>query len=198
METKIKIAAFAGSLRTNSYNRALLQNAAKFIPQDTELEILDLTPIPLYNQELEKDGFPPEVENFRKTLRDAHAYLIATPEYNSSIPGVLKNALDWASRGGPEKNAPMSGKPLAIIGVGGRFGTARAQHHLRQVASHMNLFTLPKPEVLISNYPHKVFDEEGNLTDEFALNLIEDQLKALAELTRKLNQPIKTSIGLIS
>lgn len=190
MQTKIHIAAFAGSLRKNSYNQALIDQAAKMIPAGAEIEIIDLSPIPLYNQDMEQTGFPTAVVTFREKLHQANAFLIATPEYNSSIPGVLKNALDWASRGGPEKNPPMSGKPLAIIGVGGRFGTSRAQHHLRQVASHMNMFTLPKPEVLISNFPQKVFDEANTLTDEFALKLMQEQLIALVDLTRQLNQPI--------
>lgn len=194
MQHDIHIAAFAGSLRKRSYNRSLLDTAAGLLPPDTSYEILDLAPLPMFNEDLEKESRPPEVESFRSALYRADAYLIATPEYNYSISGVLKNALDWASRMNADKSKPMDGKPLAIIGAGGRFGTARAQNHLRQIASHLNLIPLNRPEVLISNYPQKVFDAENNLTDQFAITLMEEQLKALVSLTRQLKQPLEESI----
>ena len=194
MQNTIHIAAFAGSLREYSYNRSLLNTAVHLLPPETSYEILDLTPIPMYNQDIEKIGFPKEVETFRSALYRADAFLIATPEYNYSIPGVLKNALDWASRANADKSKPMDGKPLAIIGVGGRFGTARAQNHLRQIASHLNMITINRPEVLVSNYPKKVFDAENNLTDQFAINLTEELLKNLVNLTRQLKLPLETGI----
>lgn len=195
MHNTIHIAAFAGSLRKRSYNRSLLNTAAALLPPNTTFQILDLRPLPMFDQDLEKDGFPLAVETFRAALFQADAFLIATPEYNYSIPGVLKNALDWASRANPDKSKPMDGKPLAIIGVGGRFGTSRAQNHLRQIASHLNIITLNKPEVLISNHPQKVFDAENNLTDQFAISLMEEQLKALVRLTHQLKLPLEASIS---
>jgi chromate reductase len=148
----------------------------------------------MYNQDIEKIGFPKEVEQFRSALYQADAFLIASPEYNYSIPGVLKNALDWASRANADKSKPMDGKPLAIIGVGGRFGTARAQNHLRQIASHLNMITVNRPEVLISNYPQKVFDAENNLTDQFAISLMKELVKNLVHLTRQLKLPLEAEM----
>lgn len=196
MSKKIRIAAFAGSLRKQSYNRALLDTAAALLPNDAVMTILDLNPLPMYNQDLEKDGFPPAAAEFRQQLADADAFLIATPEYNYSIPGVLKNALDWASRANPDRSKPMENKPLGIIGVGGRFGTARAQNHLRQIASHLGLITLNRPEVLISNYPQKVFDAENKLTDPTAIRLIGEQLTALVKMTKQLKQPLQEPLAM--
>jgi chromate reductase len=194
MQNTIQIAAFAGSLREYSYNRSLLNTAVDLLPPDTSYEILDLAPLPMYNQDIEKIGFPKEVEQFRSALYQADAFLIASPEYNYSIPGVLKNALDWASRANADKSKPMDGKPLAIIGVGGRFGTARAQNHLRQIASHLNMITVNRPEVLISNYPQKVFDAENNLTDQFAISLMKELVKNLVHLTRQLKLPLEAEM----
>ena len=130
METKLKILGFAGSLRAGSYNRALLRAATELLPDDATLEIFDINGIPPFNQDLEMD-MPAKVKEFKSKIRGADAILIATPEYNYSIPGVLKNAIDFASR--PYGDNPFNDKPVAIMSASiGMLGGARAQYHLRQ------------------------------------------------------------------
>jgi len=130
-------------------------------------------------------GFPKPVQQFRERIAAADALLIATPEYNFSIPGVLKNAIDWASR---PPDPPLNGKPVAMMGAStGNFGTARAQMHLRQVCVFCNMFPFNKPEVLLMRAKEK-FDADGRLTDETARGLIRDLLLALVEWTRRLQQ----------
>jgi chromate reductase len=183
MSNEVHISGISGSLRVGSYNTALLNVAAEHLPREATLEILSLTSIPLYNADVEAIGFPESVNLLRATLAAADALLIATPEYNSSIPGVLKNALDWLSR--PPK-PPLDRKPVAIIGAStGIFGTSRAQTHLRLVLSHTNCFVVNKPEVLVTQAAAK-FDERGRLIDDTALNLMQDLLSALVEWTRRL------------
>src|SRR3954469_14827795 len=131
MATPIRVLGFAGSLRRGSYNRAALRAAVEMMPEGGSLETFDLQGIPLYHGDVEAEGFPASVLAFKDAIRQADALLIVTPEYNYSMPGVLKNAIDWASR--PAANSVFTGKPTAIMGVGGRFGTVRAQAHLRQV-----------------------------------------------------------------
>ena len=164
MSSKIHIVGFAGSLRKDSYNRSILRLARQIALEDenVEFEILDLGNLPLFNQDLEND--PPElVRIFKEKIRNADAVVMTVPEYNYSFSGVLKNAIDWASR--PLATSPMTGKLTAIMGAGGRVGTARAQLHLRQVFLYLDVKALTKPEVLILNSWEK-FDSEGNLTNE--------------------------------
>lgn len=184
--TNIHIAAIAGSLRKNSFNKKLLQSAVNLLPENTSFEILDLSDLPMYNWDLERSGLPDPVVQFRNRLQAADALLIATPEYNYSIPGVLKNALDWASRSHNGQPNPLSGKPLAMMGAGGRAGTARAQNHLRQIASHLNMFTINKPEVLIAMPYKQGFDASGELTDPMTLDLVQALLNELIQFTRRL------------
>lgn len=123
--TTINVVAFAGSLRQESYNRALLRAAQESAPESMSIDTFDLSPIPLYNYDVEQQGDPEPVQEFKHAIRKADALLIATPEYQHGIPGVLKNALDWASR--PPKQSPLQGKPAAIMGATpGMTGTARA------------------------------------------------------------------------
>ncbi len=160
----MKIFAFAGSLRTGSYNRALLRAALELAPSEAEVEVYDLGSIPLYNGDLEEENYPQVVADFKEKIRNADAILIVTPEYNYSVPGVLKNAIDWASR--PPKNIPFIGKPAAIIGAStGRFGTVRSQMHLRQVLFAVGLHLMNSPEIMVSQAADK-FDTEGKLVDE--------------------------------
>jgi len=175
-----QIVSFAGSLRRNSYNRGLLRTAAQLLPPDVNFEIVEISDLPLFNEDIEKPT-PQSVQIFRNQIRQADALLIATPEYNHSVPGVLKNALDWGSR---SPNI-FSGKPLAILGAGGHFGTTRAQYHLRQVATALNMFAVNVPQVLVFNADSK-FDENGNLQDEKTRQFIKKLLDALLELTRRL------------
>ncbi|QHI73615.1 NADPH-dependent FMN reductase [Aminipila terrae] len=178
MDKVIKIVGFTGSLRRNSYNKAALRAAQMLLPENAVLDILDLAEIPFLNEDLEAQGLPASVADFKKTLSEADAILISTPEYNFSIPPVLKNALDWASRGEP---LPLYGKPLAIMSASpSMLGGARVQYHLRQVCVSLNLIPLNKPEVFIANANTK-FDEAGNLTDERTRKSIEALLKALVQ-----------------
>jgi chromate reductase len=171
------LVGFTGSLRKQSYNQAALRAARQQLPPGTELEILSLGDLPLYNQDLERDE-PEAVRIFKEKIRRADGLLIVTPEYNFSIPGVLKNAIDWASR--PAGKSVLTEKPTAIMGVGGRMGTARAQQHLRQILGHLKVDVLDKPEVYITSGWEK-FDSEGNLTDEGTREQIRALLEALVD-----------------
>jgi len=177
-DRKIRIAAFTGSLRRNSYNRAALRAAAELLPENAVMDIIDLAGIPFFSEDLEAEGIPPAVAEFKRRLGEADAVLIATPEYNFSIPPVLKNAFDWASRG---ENLPLSGKPAAIMSAStGMLGGARVQYHLRQVLVALNLRTLNKPEVFITNADTK-FDKDGRLLDERTRNSISRLVTALVQ-----------------
>lgn len=178
----IHLLGFSGSLRQLSWNRALLRAAAELLPNGVTLELFDLARLPFYNQDLDTpETLPAPVAEFKSKIRDADALLIATPEYNHSIPGVLKNAIDWASR--PLASTPLAGKPVAIMGAGGMFGTVRAQLHLRQIL--VMALPLPKPEVLVQRAWEK-FDAQGNLIDQPARDAIRAQLEALVAWTNRL------------
>ena len=184
MLDKIHVLGFSGSLRKASFNASLLRTAMDQLPDDMTLEIFDMAPIPFYNEDLNVDGGPEPVKTFKARIAAADALLIATPEYLYSIPGVLKNAIDWASR--PVKDSPLNEKPIAIMGAGGIMGTSRAQMHLRQVAVYTNMHPLNKPEVQIQRAWEK-FDQNGNLTDETVRQSVRSLLVALAAWTRRLN-----------
>jgi len=175
----------AGSLRRASYNRALLRAAQQLVPANTVLEIFDIASIPLFNQD-DENTLPTEVIKFKTRIRAADAILIATPEYNYSIPGVLKNAIDWASR--PSSDNAWSGKPVAVLGTSvGRLGTARAQYHLRQVFVTLNMHALNQPEVMVSNAAD-LFDSAGNLTDQETQARLQHLLTQFALWTRQLQR----------
>src|SRR5437764_5060692 len=181
MTSPIHMLGFAGSLRKNSYNRAGLKIAQQLVPEGAELEIVTLDEIPLYNQDYENDE-PAPVRSFKEKIHHADSLLVVTPEYNYSIPGVLKNAIDWASR--PTGKSVLEGKPAAIMGAGGRFGTVRAQLHLRQIFLYLHMPVLMQPDVHVFNTWEK-FDSDGNLTDEKT----REQIKALLEaLVRNLQK----------
>ncbi len=184
MTTKIKIIGFTGSLRVKSYNLAALRAAAELLPEGSTLEIVDLSPIPFFNEDIEAEGVPQVIVDFKEKLATADAILISTPEYNFSIPPVLKNALDWASRG---TDLPLSGKPLAIMSASpGMLGGARVQYHLRQVCVKLNLQTLNNPEVFIT-HANKKFDQEGKLMDDFTKASMTKLLQALIDKIQKKN-----------
>jgi chromate reductase len=180
MTTPVHVLGFSDSLRKYSNNSGLLHAAGQVLRDGMTLELFDLSVIPLYNGDIEATGLPEGVK------AAADALLIATPEYNYSMPGVLKNALDWASK--PSKESPFIGKPLAIMGAGWMMGTVRAQIALRQVAGFSNMLPLNRPEVLVIRAWEK-FDGEGNLKDEATLAQISDLLKALDAWTRHLRLP---------
>lgn len=178
----IHILGISGSLRRGSFNTALLRNAQALLPEGASLEIADLSGIPLFNQD-DEQTLPEAVRAFTAKIADADALLFAVPEYNYSLPGVLKNALDWASR--PATGQPLSGKPAAIMGAGGRFGTARAQLHFRQIATSLNLQLLQKPELMIPLASQK-FDADGTLTDQEARDQLRALVGALVQWARRL------------
>jgi chromate reductase len=181
----IHVLGISGSLRKGSYNTRLLAAASELLPGGMTLEMFDLSPIPLYNDDVRVVGYPTAVQRFRERIAAADALLIATPEYNFSIPGVLKNAIDWVSR---PPDPPLNGKPIAMMGAStGNFGTVRAQMHLRHVCVFCNMFPLNKPEVLLMRAQEK-FDANGRLTDETARGLIRDLLLALVDWTQRLQQ----------
>jgi chromate reductase len=183
MAKRISILGFAGSLRKASYNRALLSAALELAPEDAALEIFDLEGIPPFNQDME--NVPPErVKEFKSKVRSADAILIATPEYNYSVPGVLKNALDWASR--PPKDNAFDGKPVALMGAStGMLGTARAQYHLRQTFVILNAHPLNRPEVMVPFAQEKI-DGNGRVTDQKTRDKIRELLESLVAWTRRL------------
>jgi chromate reductase len=186
MSHPVRILGIAGSLRRQSYNRAALRAAAQLLPEGATLEVFELDGIPLFNQDVEPNP-PTEVTELKRRIREADAILFVTPEYNYSIPGVLKNAIDWASR--PYGDSAWSGKPAAIMGASvGTLGTARAQYHLRQVMVFLNMFPINQPEVMIGNASER-FDGEGNLTDETTGKFIGQLLQNLVDWTRRIGQP---------
>ena len=183
MATSVSVLGFAGSLRKASYNRAALQAAVELAPPDMRLETFDLRSIPLYDGDVEAVGLPDAVREFRARIAAADALLIATPEYNYSMAGVLKNAIDWASR---PPDQPFAGKPVAILGASmGGFGTARAQYHLRQTCVYLDMRPLNKPEVFVAAAHQKV-DDAGRLSDAQARASIRALLEALVDWTRRL------------
>jgi chromate reductase len=153
------------------------------MPDDMQMDIFNLASLPVYNDDLRREGYPEPVKEFRQQIAAADALLIATPEYNHSIPGVLKNALDWASR---PPDPPLVGKPVAIMGVStGNFGTVRAQLHLRQVLFALNSQPVNKPEMLVARAAEK-FDSDGHLIDETTRTFLRDLLFALKDKTLRV------------
>jgi chromate reductase len=186
MNKPIRILGIAGNLRRQSYNRSALRAAMELVPEGATLEIFELDGIPAFNQD-EEPNPPARVTEFKQKIREADAILFVTPEYNYSIPGVLKNAIDWASR--PYGDSAWNGKPAAIMGASvGSIATARAQYHLRQIFVFLNIFPINQPEVMIGNAAER-FDNEGNLTDEKTRELIGQLLENLVNWTRRIAQP---------
>lgn len=181
---KISILGFAGSLRKGSFNKALLRAATELVPEGAGLETFDLDGIPPFNQDLESQ--PSEkVREFKAKIKAADAILIVTPEYNYSVPGVLKNAIDWASR--PYGDNAFLGKPVALMGGSiGMLGTARAQYHLRQSFVFLNVYPLNQPEVMVP-FVDKKIDQSGQLTDEKTREKIKELLESLISWTIKLD-----------
>lgn len=182
-ERPISVVAFAGSLRVGSYNRALLRVAQRVAPESMDVDVVDLRGIPLFDADVEERGDPGSVAEFKDRVARADALLVATPEYQHSVPGVLKNALDWASR--PPWDPPIGGAPTAIMGATpGGLGTTRAQEHLRSILAYNACPTVARPEVLVSNAAIKV-NEDGEFTDPQTLRLVAELLDGLADLTHR-------------
>lgn len=174
---KLEVLAFAGSLRKGSYNKALLRASKELAPESLHIQIFDLEGIPLFNADVESEGDPQRVGEFKEAIRKADGLLIATPEYNHGVPGVTKNAIDWASR--PAKKAPLNEKPVGILGASpGMTGSARGQSQLRQAFEFTNSYCMPQPEILVYR-AHEKFDDDGNLTDEATRKFLGKYLDAL-------------------
>lgn len=184
MDKKYKIIGITGSLRKNSTNSGLLRAALPLLPDNLELEIADISGLPNYNGDVDSAGPPEVVVKLCEKIKNADGLLISTPEYNYSIPGFLKNVIDWVSRS-PLK--PFNEKPLAIMGATGGLvgGTARAQIHLRGIAVYVNMIPMNKPELLIANSREK-FDSDGNLTDEKTLQHLKIFLESFSKWIEKV------------
>jgi chromate reductase len=188
MSDYIQLVGMSGSLRKGSYNTMLLKAALQLLPADVSIEIISIADIPLYNADLDLPAAkqrPEAVEHFRKMLTDADGILISSPEYNYSIPGGLKNAIDWASRG---EDSPLLHKPIAVVGATtGLWGTARMQVAFHNVFLFLDMKPVYKPEVLVAQ-AEKKFDKNGNLIDEMAKKLLKQKLEALKEMIHLQSQ----------
>ncbi|HUA55677.1 MAG TPA: NADPH-dependent FMN reductase [Candidatus Sulfotelmatobacter sp.] len=182
MARTLKIVGICGSLRAGSYNKAALRVAGEVLPPDMTLETAEIGDFPLYNADIQAKGFPAPVERVAAQVKAADGILWVTPEYNFTISGVLKNAIDWLSRMTPQ---PCDDKPVAVMGAaGGALGTGRAQYELRRICVFLNMHPLNKPEVFIGA-AHTKFDASGKLTDEPTREFIKQLMAALDVWTRR-------------
>lgn len=182
MNSKIKILAFGGSLRKNSFSKIVLNETKNLMPKNADIKIFNINDFPFFNQDLEQN-LPKEIAKFKLELKTADAILIVTPEYNYSIPGYLKNAIDWASR--PYKTNPFNEKPVAMISAStGMFGGSRAQYHLRQSLVFLNAYALNKPEVMIPFIDKKIIN--NSLVDEETKIKIKELLNSFVEFAIKI------------
>ena len=185
--THLRVLGISGSLRNASFNSGLLRAAQEIAPERMEIMILDINDLPLYNGDVEAKGDPASVVALKSAIRDADAVLFATPEYNWSISGALKNAIDWASR--DREEGSLMGKPATIIGAGGRAGTARAQMQLREILAELGSLVMVKPGVLVQAFAPPRFDAEGNLTDEETKDLLGRHLDEFTTWISRLVRP---------
>ena len=188
MSDYFQLVGISGSLRKGSFNTMLLKAASQVLPFNVSMEIISIEDIPLYNADLDLPSAkqrPQPVEHFRKMLTDADGILISSPEYNYSIPGGLKNAIDWASRG---EDSPLLRKPVAVIGATtGLWGTTRMQLAFHNVFLFLDMKPVYKPEVLVAQ-AEKKFDKNGNLIDEMAKKILKQKLQALKEMIQLQSQ----------
>jgi chromate reductase len=181
----LKILGLCGSLRAQSFNLAALKAAGELMPEGMQLDIGSIRELPLYDADLQAQGFPAPVTALVQRVREADAVLIASPEYNFSVPGVLKNAIDWISR---VDDQPFNDKPVAILGASlGMLGTARMQYDLRKIMLFLNAHVLVKPEVFIGGAGGGKFDAAGKLTDEPTRQAITAQMQALQRWAQRIN-----------
>lgn len=184
-DANIRVLGVSGSLRKDSFNTGLLRAAIELAPAGMHIERFDLADIPLYNYDVEQRGDPAPVTAFKQAIAGADALLIVTPEYQHGVPGVLKNALDWASR--PPGRSVLRDKAVGIMGASPGFvGTARAQTQLREALTFSRAWAVPEPEVLVSR-AHEKFDEAGRLADEQTRGFVGKllaELRALAVMLR--------------
>lgn len=178
-----EVAAIVGSLRRASFNRGLLRAALEEQPDGMRISEVPIGELPLFNDDVENQGDPPAVQNLKAQILASDAVLLITPEYNQSMSGVMKNAIDWASR--PYgKGQVLSGKPVAILGASsGKFGTARAQLDLRKMLPYLGMYLLPKPEIYVGP-GRDAFDEQSNLTDDQVRERLREMLEKLLDWTK--------------
>lgn len=183
MTDTLRILGIAGSLRAGSLNRALLRAAVDLAPEGMAIALFDLAEVPLYNGDVEAAGDPPGVAALKAAIAAADGVLFATPEYNHGVSGVMKNAVDWASR--PPRAAPLGGKPVGLIGASpGQTGTARGQSQLRQAFEFTDSYCMPQPELLVFR-AHEKFDGEGRLIDGATAKYLARYLAAFGEWVRR-------------
>lgn len=181
--TSIKLLGVSGSLRKQSYNSGALRAIPAILPDGMTFEIADISDLPFYNNDVEQTGFPDAVKNFRTKVAAADALIFAVPEYNFSLPGVLKNALEWLSR---PPNPPVNAKPCAVLGASiSPLGTARGQFHFRHVAVSLNLIMVNVPHVDITSAKTK-FDAQSQLTDQASVDSVKQLLGELKAMTLRL------------
>ena len=179
----MKVLGVSGSLRKASFNTAALKACAELMPAGMTLSIAEIGDLPLFNQDVFDAGLPEPVKRFRAAVAAADGLLIASPEYNYGIPGVLKNAIDWVSR--PSRGSPLEGKPVAIMGASaGASGTMRMQLQLRQTLQAVGMYAMPRPEIFVTFCRDK-FDADGRLTDEKTREHLRRFLTAFVEWTRR-------------
>jgi chromate reductase, NAD(P)H dehydrogenase (quinone) len=179
------VVGFAGSLRRGSYNRALLRAATELAPPALHIAIHELDGIPLYNGDVEAVGAPASVLELREAIRKADGFLIASPEYNHGVPGVLKNTIDWLSR--PARDSVLNGKVAAVMGASpGVTGTARGQSQLRQAFVFTNTYALLQPEILVGR-AHEKFDADGRLIHQATRDFLATFLERFAELIARFS-----------
>ncbi len=176
MNNTMKIVGMVGSLRRGSLNRVLLETAQAVAPEGMEVTIVPLNEVPLYNQDVEQEeGFPAAVVTMREAIAAADGLIFATPEYNGSISGVLKNAIDWASRGGL-----LGKKPVVTMGGSpGALGATKAQEHLRQICLHLGMYVLPRPTIAVPHFGKKI--QDGVLSDDMTRDFIAKQMETFNE-----------------
>jgi chromate reductase len=184
MADRVNIVAIGGSLRKGSYNAAVLRALPGLAPPEMTITPGPSLAMPLYNQDVQDSaGFPPEAKTLCEAVRAADGVIIVSPEYNFSIPGFLKNALDWVSR---MPDQPFRDKPIALMSASsGPVGGARVQYHLRQVMVFLDALVFTRPEVFIGNASTKI-DAAGHIHDELTLKFIRDQLGAFTGFVRRV------------
>lgn len=183
----LRVLGISGSLRKASFNSGLLRAAQELAPDGMEVSIFDIRDIPFYDGDLESEGDPTSVAALKTAVRDADAVMFATPEYNWGTSGVLKNAIDWASR--DREQGGLMGKPATIIGAGGRAGTARAQMQLLETLGETGSIVMVKPGLQVSAFSPMRFDSEGNLIDDDTRGLLKKHLDAFSEWITQLALP---------
>ncbi len=185
----IRVLGISGSLRKASFNTGLLRAAQDIAPDGVEIKIYDIREIPFYDGDVESDGDPAAVVALKSAIQNADAVIFATPEYNWGTSGVLKNAIDWASR--DRSDGSLMGKPATIIGAGGRAGTARAQMQLHETLAETGALVMVKPGLQIQAFSPQQFDANGNLIDEKTKELLAKHVEALVTWTRLIARPME-------